>query len=458
MICLKRRYILVFAFLAILVLGCIFIEIDFTNLGMGIIPSFKFKNYFKGDSDESDIRSKDSETSISPIEGLYNDLLLGKDNNEYVDIYKDPKVQELCGGMNDNKYQYDALSSSKEKECYKLIESSMFHISKNCKQNGVYPIERIFVSGDKISEDEIRNVIYAVGGDNPYVFWISDIFSFAYNGKGTIIELRSAKSPDECVWACESINNVVKEVNDSIYDMDSDFYKELYIHDFIIGRCDYDNRADSLNESWSVFTVYGALVDRKAVCEGYSKAIKLLLNKNGVSSRLVTGKSENALHMWNMVKIGGSWYHLDATWDESNKNIKYNYFNVTDNIINLDHQISYSEFGNKNLPKCDNEEYNYFNVKAHKIYALDSTSDGSIINKLVDLVNKKESIITIMICGDLDYKDTINKMFYESPYKFFYCIKEANKRLDTSHQIDYSNIKILFCDNMRSVVIKFLLK
>lgn len=463
----KKRYILVFVFLIILILGCIFVEVDFTNFDMGIgIPSIRLRNYFKGNEEDIDTKSAGAEMSISPIEGMYNDSLLNKDSNEYVDIYQDERVKELCKDMNDKRYQYEALETNKEKKCYELIESSIFNICSECKQSGIYPIKRIFIPDEQFDDKEIKNAMYAVESDNPFIFWISDVFSFAYNGKGTIIELRSIKSPEECKWACENINNVIKKVNESIYDyelkrnsnIDSDFYKELYIHDFIIGRCDYDNKVDNINDSWSVFTAYGALVDRKAVCEGYSKATKLLLNKNGISCRLITGKSGNVLHMWNMVKINNDWYHLDVTWDESNKNVKYNYFNVTDEMINLDHQISYNEYGNKYLPKCINDSFNYFNVKAHKIYALDAISDESIVNKLVTLVNNNEYVMTIMICEGLDYKSTINKMFYESPYKFFYYVKEANKRLNNSRQIDYSNMRISLCDHMKSAIIKLSLK
>ena len=56
-------------------------------------------------------------------------------------------------------------------------------------------------------------------------------------------------------------------------------------------------------------------------CESYAKAYQLLLNKVGVKNRLVGGKAGETPdsaegHMWNQVKIGNVWLHVDCTWDD----------------------------------------------------------------------------------------------------------------------------------------------
>ena len=49
-------------------------------------------------------------------------------------------------------------------------------------------------------------------------------------------------------------------------------------------------------------------------------------------------------HTWNIVKINGIYYHLDATFDNSlgkdheNKEIRYDYFNLDDQQIFRDHE------------------------------------------------------------------------------------------------------------------------
>ena len=50
-------------------------------------------------------------------------------------------------------------------------------------------------------------------------------------------------------------------------------------------------------------------------------------------------------HTWNIVKIGGTYYHLDATFDNTlgkhsfgAKEIRYDYFNLDDKNIFRDHE------------------------------------------------------------------------------------------------------------------------
>ena len=58
----------------------------------------------------------------------------------------------------------------------------------------------------------------------------------------------------------------------------------------------------------------------------------------------IAGVSGGGPHMWNMVKVGGLWYHVDVTWDDpissSGPMLRYDYFLVSDSTILADHSIS----------------------------------------------------------------------------------------------------------------------
>lgn len=91
--------------------------------------------------------------------------------------------------------------------------------------------------------------------------------------------------------------------------------KLLTIYDYLILHCEYDvvnhNAGTIPDES---FSAYGALVKHKAVCQGYANSMAELMNYFGIENCVVT--SNELRHAWNMVKIDGQWYHLDATWDD----------------------------------------------------------------------------------------------------------------------------------------------
>ena len=52
----------------------------------------------------------------------------------------------------------------------------------------------------------------------------------------------------------------------------SEFERELYLHDQLISLVEYHDEAEDHSSEYPMaFSAYGALVDGKAVCEGYSR-------------------------------------------------------------------------------------------------------------------------------------------------------------------------------------------
>lgn len=200
----------------------------------------------------------------------------------------------------------------------------------------------------------------------------------------------------------------------------TDFEKEQAIHDYIVQSCRYDTenlKNDTLPpESHSA---YGVLIEGKAVCEGYAKAMKLLFDRISMESFVVIGHSKDQTHAWNIVKINGSYYHIDATWDDpvmagGDQVLQYTYFNLSDNEISKDH-----EWERVDYPSCTNTRHNYFeylkknvdsqdafyqfvlnslqNGERHIVVRIDNYSDGSY--KVEDLISK----IVSKVGADVSY-------------------------------------------------------
>lgn len=121
----------------------------------------------------------------------------------------------------------------------------------------------------------------------------------------------------------------------------TDYQKIQYIHDWLIDNLEYDTTYNAHNNR----NIYGALINREVVCEGYAKAFKYLLDKMQIPCILVSGKAVNSegkteSHMWNYIRINNIWYFVDVTWDDpiltnSDKlpqKFRYRYFCQGDNI------------------------------------------------------------------------------------------------------------------------------
>ncbi len=91
--------------------------------------------------------------------------------------------------------------------------------------------------------------------------------------------------------------------------------KALRLHDYLVNVCDCDVTVkNDTVYSTRARTAYSALVRRKAVCEGYAMAYRLLLNAAGIVSDVSIDRNDK--HIWNYVKVHGRWYHVDVTWDD----------------------------------------------------------------------------------------------------------------------------------------------
>ncbi|MBQ8892855.1 MAG: hypothetical protein IJ043_00420 [Clostridia bacterium] len=94
-----------------------------------------------------------------------------------------------------------------------------------------------------------------------------------------------------------------------------DVEKALLLHDRLALHCEY-SVDDLTNGTYddNDFTIYGALVEQMAVCQGYAFAYEYLLDLAGIESTICS--SEDLNHAWNIVTIGRVKYHVDVTWDD----------------------------------------------------------------------------------------------------------------------------------------------
>lgn len=116
----------------------------------------------------------------------------------------------------------------------------------------------------------------------------------------------------------------------------NDYEKVETIYDFICSNVAYD--FDHLNDTsyMQKFTAYAALIDKKAVCQGYAVLFYRLALEEGIDARVISGSGNGGAHAWNIVKIGTKYYNLDTTWDAGRST--YSYFlkgkrNFTDHIV-----------------------------------------------------------------------------------------------------------------------------
>lgn len=115
------------------------------------------------------------------------------------------------------------------------------------------------------------------------------------------------------------------------------------IYDYICTNVSYDN--ENPDDYDLKYTAYSALINKKAVCQGYACLFYIMCKEANIPVRIIAGYGQNQRHAWNIVKLDNYYYNIDTTWGAIND--PKNYFLISDDNF-LDHQ-RYKSFKTKSF-------------------------------------------------------------------------------------------------------------
>ena len=241
-----------------------------------------------------------------------------------------------------------------------------------------------------INFDDIKLVYNLFYNDYPEYFWIDGAWDGSSLGNNMTITPAYALTGDQLNAAKTEFDNKVNSLTAGLSGK-SDYEKSKTLHDLLIDNSDY---VSGENDQ----TAYGALVEGKAVCNGYAKAYQCLLQKVGIPAWFVVGKSYNPTtkehddHSWNMLCLDGEWYYTDVTWDDQGENTFYTYFNTTTDMLSESHtpDAEYTDY----LPEATATEANFYIKEGLTFDTFDQ-------EKLVDLLKKCNNKTHLYINGNL---------------------------------------------------------
>lgn len=166
----------------------------------------------------------------------------------------------------------------------------------------------IDLSSFRVPISGVGSLFERVANTHPELFYLGGGYSYKYKN-GYIVALKpvytaskeviEARRPVFAQAVAKAFAAVPKNVSPA--------EQVLAVNDYLVSHISYDL-------TYAARNAYDALVNRTAVCEGYSLAFGLLMSRLGIEWRLVS--SAKMSHAWNMVKLNGAWYHVDVTWND----------------------------------------------------------------------------------------------------------------------------------------------
>ncbi len=372
-----------------------------------------------------------------PVSEPLAELSASKNGYDITDSYTDTKYR----------YYYNGLSDT-EKSAYRIIYASI----KDFPDEIMVP---------KVNDKELEHVFAALSYDNPELFFISNHCMVRGMGSMYYFVPQYTMNKEKYEACMAEIESVAADIVLAASQFTDEFDKELYVHDWLASHNEYSDAGDGMT-----YSMYGALVNGKAGCEGYSRAAQYLLKALGVENYLATGDAPDEVgsmqgHMWNIVKINGEMYNLDITWDDysitgsvdcPDNTPSHIYFNMSTKDLSITHSAE-----DKDLWKdCTAESYGYFRQKGLMFSTYDDGVRDSIKNQLVKVLESGASSIELAFTDATAYEEAFSKMTDTNNGQMYSMLTWANSRVP-SGKVDASRMQYTE-DKVRHIVRFFFTK
>lgn len=160
---------------------------------------------------------------------------------------------------------------------------------------------------------------------------------------------RNVKKTDRDKMVQEQVDNIIRTVIKPGMD---DYQKVMALSKHIESITQYDFK----HLCFANHEPYGVFIAGYAICNGYCEAMQMLLNKIGISNKIVHGSiigysGSREIHGWNLVTINGESFHLDITSNDAVSREKNEYLFISDEQIERS-APAYIIYNKERYPKC----------------------------------------------------------------------------------------------------------
>ena len=234
-------------------------------------------------------------------------------------------------------------------------------------------------------EDAIKRDGYVYGHISKHAI------RYEYNKKAATIygEQSYLMTPEQATYVEMNVQDILASIVNSSM---SDVAKVKAVNDYIVSQTAYTSETKS-----SPHSAYTVLAERGGVCQGYALLAHSMLQKLGIETQYIVGYVGEVGHAWNLVKLGGQWYHLDTTWNDPVPDrkgaVRYQYFLVDDRTMAKDHTWIAEDY-----PKATGTKYNYYHAVdfpaqvGQQLFYSNSTDDNKLY--VLDMETGKSKRVT----------------------------------------------------------------
>lgn len=194
-------------------------------------------------------------------------------------------------------------------------------------------LKEVYSHSEKVQELAIAHT--GVPDEGDYILWHLSAWGRGASadtyGDGTVVATLYFffTYHSDSIMEAEVEKKSAELLNELNLNKKTDYQKVRAIYDWICNNVVYDDEHVDDETYSTMYTAYGALIDRTAVCQGYANLFYRLALAAGVDCRFISGTgrtgSGSESHGWNIVKLGELYYNVDSTWDAPRAAAGYDY-------------------------------------------------------------------------------------------------------------------------------------
>lgn len=254
----------------------------------------------------------------------------------------------------------------------------------------------------RIAASDLKAIVQDMRFSEPSVFHLENSYQYSRIGDYVYDYIPKYKmNQTDYAQACEFVEKEVEKIlNDSNAQcVEDDYLQALLLNDYITTHYEYD-------KTYTNYDMYSMLKDKKGVCQAYTLLYDELLTRCGIE--VAYAQSDDMNHIWNLVKIGQYYYHVDVTWNDPTTNrywrAEHSNFLVSDagisatrhynwiswnNIVCSDTTYDNAIFTNSEsaFAYCEGEIYYIDNSNGNLCRYVDEKSEGIVVADISDTWN-----------------------------------------------------------------------
>lgn len=222
-----------------------------------------------------------------------------------------------------------------EERNYKAKEVTVDSVLKD-----VFIISELDYLNYELTQEEAQAIFHLVYLDHPEFFYVAS--TILTNSSKIVLMV------DEAFLEMDTIKNInvmlleeFKTINTLIANRETELDATLsdqevvrIVFDYIVNNKEYAYKLDESGNKTTeprddiyAHTIVGMLTENMGVCDAYSKLFKLYLDRFGIKSMVVNGKSRNGAnltnHSWNLAMVNEKYYGFDLTFYDTTEDARY---------------------------------------------------------------------------------------------------------------------------------------